>query len=755
MLFRSGLAEQIGLLDESFGSGNYEDDDYCLRAELAGFRNLVAGDVFIHHAGGATFDGNLIDRGGKNRQNRAVFKQKWEPSRLEESVLRKWLVLNAVEEADKAAQRSDRDRAVSILLNQGIKADSSSPLPYFKLAEVLMSDQRHADALQVLPEMPLAADRLLVQEIEAICHAALGDDEAALLAANHAQARPGAQVVLGTLAARQGDLDAAQAHFRRAVAADPSCGSGWLALGMLLWGQGKLEDAWSAVKRSVSVAPHNDESITILQDMAKRQDLCTASNSHLNAALQIIAESAHLYPDSRILAQTRAGLLAECGHEARALEACEAFLVGFGLDDTLLTLALALRTQSGIYDRLAEAGTESVSLCMIVKNEQKNLARCLASLKPAVHEMVVVDTGSSDRTGDIATIFGARLFPFPWSNDFSAARNYGIEMARGAWILVMDADEVIAACDHALIHKAVTSSRTGKMAWSVMTRNYTTKVHAQGWIANDGAYPAEETADGWHPSWKVRLFPAAAAIRFDGEIHEMVEKSLKAARYTIKKADFVIHHYGGLEADEQQAAEKRRRYFDIGMQKLQNNPDDMNALTELAVQAGELGDFEDAIMLWDRVLAQTPDNIEALFNKGYALMGLRRYAEALGVSKKVLGLTTGHKEAAFNFATCSLYAGDPQDAIVVAEKFLTVYPDYPPLYAVLTALYLASGKTDQAVLAVIRLRELKYAISDYIRDRAAMLERLGRETLAQRLRQGMIHVEDALSQSPHAVHPCE
>ena len=63
MLFRRSLVDQIGLLDESFGTGNFEDDDFCARAALAGYRNVIAGDVFIHHFGSRSFIGNRIDYG--------------------------------------------------------------------------------------------------------------------------------------------------------------------------------------------------------------------------------------------------------------------------------------------------------------------------------------------------------------------------------------------------------------------------------------------------------------------------------------------------------------------------------------------------------------------------------------------------------------------------------------------------------------------------------------------------------------------
>lgn len=82
-----------------------------------------------------------------------------------------------------------------------------------------------------------------------------------------------------------------------------------------------------------------------------------------------------------------------------------------------------------------------LSLCMIVKNEIHNLPRCLASVKPYVDEMIVVDTGSEDGTPEFAEEYGAKVSYFEWCNDFAAARNYAISQASGDWIFMPDADE--------------------------------------------------------------------------------------------------------------------------------------------------------------------------------------------------------------------------------------------------------------------------------------------------------------------------
>jgi tetratricopeptide (TPR) repeat protein len=86
----------------------------------------------------------------------------------------------------------------------------------------------------------------------------------------------------------------------------------------------------------------------------------------------------------------------------------------------------------------------SLSLCMIVKNEATQLARCLSSAQGIVDEMIVLDTGSTDETISLAQSFGAQVHCFPWNNNFSEARNECLKYATGDWVLVLDADEMLA-----------------------------------------------------------------------------------------------------------------------------------------------------------------------------------------------------------------------------------------------------------------------------------------------------------------------
>lgn len=85
----------------------------------------------------------------------------------------------------------------------------------------------------------------------------------------------------------------------------------------------------------------------------------------------------------------------------------------------------------------------SVSLCMIVKNEEETLGRCLASIAPHVNEIIIVDTGSDDRTIDIARQYTEHIHHFAWTDDFAAARNYAFSLATGDYILWLDADDIV------------------------------------------------------------------------------------------------------------------------------------------------------------------------------------------------------------------------------------------------------------------------------------------------------------------------
>lgn len=162
----------------------------------------------------------------------------------------------------------------------------------------------------------------------------------------------------------------------------------------------------------------------------------------------------------------------------------------------------------------------TVSLCMIAKNESDVMARCLLSVKDAVDEIIVVDTGSSDNTPQIAYETGAQVFFFPWCDDFSAARNFAFSKATKDYILWLDADDIFTPDDLSKF-LAVKKRLDGKI------RQVVAKYH----VAFD------EDGNVTLSYYRERLFLRCANFCWKGEIHETIPIE-NSALY----ADFAVTH---------------------------------------------------------------------------------------------------------------------------------------------------------------------------------------------------------------------
>ena len=162
----------------------------------------------------------------------------------------------------------------------------------------------------------------------------------------------------------------------------------------------------------------------------------------------------------------------------------------------------------------------TVSLCMIVKDEEKVLARCLSSVRPLIDEMIVVDTGSGDNTVKIAESFGAKLAFFDWIDDFAAARNYAFSLASGDYILWLDADDFI----------------------SPENAERFSKLRADLEQLPDIVMCPYEIMSGGHPVlqyMRERIVKRSAGFKWQGRVHECI-----APRGKIQHADFTVQHLG-------------------------------------------------------------------------------------------------------------------------------------------------------------------------------------------------------------------
>src|SRR5215217_4806471 len=194
----------------------------------------------------------------------------------------------------------------------------------------------------------------------------------------------------------------------------------------------------------------------------------------------------------------------------------------------------------------------TLSLAMIVKDEEEMLPRCLAAVKDAVDEMIVVDTGSTDRTVEIAESFGAKILHHEWTGDFAEARNVSFDAATGDWVVYLDADEVLVTEDVERLREL--TKRTWREAFYLVETNFTGDL-ADGEALNHNA---------------LRVFRNRDEYRFEGRLHEQIANKLPA--YNPERLELTsvrIEHYGYL-ASVRDAKEKSRRNIELLEQQMRD-----------------------------------------------------------------------------------------------------------------------------------------------------------------------------------------
>lgn len=195
----------------------------------------------------------------------------------------------------------------------------------------------------------------------------------------------------------------------------------------------------------------------------------------------------------------------------------------------------------------------TLSVCMIVRDEEQNLPRALQSVAGVADEIVVVDTGSVDATRAVASSFGACLYRYAWSDDFAAARNASLEHAHGDWILVLDADEALSPEARRAIRRLLRRTRADAL-WGPLVN-----------FDADGRVLRQDPA--------MRLFRNRPEYRFSGRIHEQVLHAIERAGGAIDAApDLVLYHFG-YTAAENQRKHRLERNCRLIERSLKSDPD--------------------------------------------------------------------------------------------------------------------------------------------------------------------------------------
>jgi tetratricopeptide (TPR) repeat protein len=304
-----------------------------------------------------------------------------------------------------------------------------------------------------------------------------------------------------------------------------------------------------------------------------------------------------------------------------------------------------------------------LSLTMIVRDEEEQLPDCLASVKDAVDEIIVVDTGSRDRTPDIVQAFGGTLLQIPWQGDFSAARNVALGAAHGKWALVMDADERFEG-DPAQVRRLLKATRA--IGFEVPIRNE----------LEHGRVDQHST---------LRLFRRLPGVRFERRLHEQVLPSLIAASKgrRIGTAPFTLRHLG---YTEQQVARKnkRERNLDLAKAEVASNPFDPFAAFNLGVEYTASGDLAQGVSEFRRARAITgkPQDWQSRLYKveAQSLYSLGRYEEVLDVLKEGLPVFPDFTDLHFLRGVALEALGDVREAEATLRHCLRLGPAKTPPY---------------------------------------------------------------------------
>ncbi len=418
----------------------------------------------------------------------------------------------------------------------------------------------------------------------------------------------------------------------------------------------------------------------------------------------------------------------------------------------------------------------TISLCMITKNEEEFLGQCLGSVKGLVDEIIVVDTGSTDKTKEIAIRFGAKVFDFKWCDDFSAARNESLKHANGDWILVLDADEVLSEQNFCKLRELIKNEMAKKensnkettnkelinndeiMGWSLVQRNYTNNPNKENFIYQDNdCYLESKNYLGWSASLIVRLFKNNLNIKFSGAVHELVEPAIKSLQGKIELLDIPIHHYQESK-DKVKQEEKVALYEKLSEKKVQKDPSAKNyhelgviqkvrgendkailslnkalelqpnfllAKYHLGVANNNKNDYLTALPYFDEIIVLKPSFTDAYFSKAVSLVGLGRLEEARQILEKGLNLQPHNFHALTNLGAVLEKLGDYKMAEIVLLKVLQKAPQYARAYHVLGVIFERQNRLQEAARNYLQATNLDDSKAVWFKDLGMIWHRLG------------------------------
>jgi uncharacterized protein YceK len=340
----------------------------------------------------------------------------------------------------------------------------------------------------------------------------------------------------------------------------------------------------------------------------------------------------------------------------------------------------------------------TLSVAMIVKNESKNLRRCLDSVKGLADELVIVDTGSTDDTISIATEYEAKVIIAEWTEDFARARNIALDACSCDWILTLDADETVSD------HNAVRASMNSVLDAIVFpVRNYFSTSFAilfdRLMVKNDGQHYSEYPHFAEFPA--MRMFKNHRGFRYTGRIHEQLCSANGEPIRDSEQTGAIIHHFG--KVDLERELKKRDHYFNLAKKQTEEDPGNPQAWFNLMAQSSVAMDSASTISAALKYLdiVDIP-HVVVLSTLAMAYQAEERHAEALRCLVQALEQEPDHLLSMCRFPISLCMMDRVDDALEVCKHIVSVYPMVPSAHIIHAECNMFNGDMDKALAILDR-----------------------------------------------------
>ena len=315
---------------------------------------------------------------------------------------------------------------------------------------------------------------------------------------------------------------------------------------------------------------------------------------------------------------------------------------------------------------------QTISLCMIAKNEEKWIEQCLSSVKDIADEIIIVDTGSADKTKDIAKKYNAKIFDFKWLDDFSAARNESIKHATKDWILVLDADETFEKKDLNKIRNTIENSKDAA-GFAFEQRSYI-KNFFEGAVKNNSDFELLKAYPFYISNFLVRLFRNRIGLYFRHKVHELVEDSIEEKKLKYEKTGIVLHHFGSLK-NKRLVSGRVDIYSKIILKQVEEEPENARYNYQAARMHLGRNDFGNALKYFEKTAKINP-NYKLVFSEMAKIYLQINYKNrAVEYFKKSVKHNPDNPSPANNLAVVYMSIGKFEQAKKIFEESLNKNPD--------------------------------------------------------------------------------